>query len=262
VARNAVIPAPANSDEEPFTVGDKITVFEAAMVYADRHPCRRFLRDGNIEDCLKFLKASVRENERLSAVRSGARLSWDVLQELLKRIDQGKIVPIESAYAGNDIDPTRTFIRTVAVVNLANERGDRPRYFRRYLRPKRPKRKLIKSQTPSSAMAAPETVPNTKRASFAVDRGASIGSLEHTSQTLPARNRGPRPTKRQAVENLMRKDISEGKQTSQSLEDMLEKQLLKAYPVCKSREVVRIARNNVLSDCAKNNLRQIATNDK
>jgi hypothetical protein len=250
VTRNAVIPTPANSREEPFTVGDKITVFEAAMVYADRHPCPRFLRDGTIDDCLKFLNAGVREHERLSAVRREARLSWDILQELLKRIARGQITPVQSAYAGNDIDPTRTCIRTTDVAHIAKERGDRPRYLKRYLHAKTPKRKLIKSQTASSAVLAPEIVPNTNRANFAVDNGGRIERPEHAKQTLPARSRGPRPKKRQAVEDLMRKDISKGNQTPQSLKDMLEKQLLEAYPVCKSREVVRKARDNVLSDRA------------
>jgi hypothetical protein len=249
VTRNTVIPAPGNSDEAPFRIGDRITVFEAAMVYADRHPCPRFLGDGNIDDWLKFLNAGVRERERSSAVRREARLSWDILRELLRRIDQGKIIPVQSGYAGNDIDPTRTFIRTVDVANLANERGDRPRHLRRWLRAKRPT--LIESKKPSLAMLAPDTVTNTKTANFAPNISVSSGSPEQATQTLPGRSRGPRPTKRHAVEAAMRKDVSEGKRTCKEIADMLEKELLIAYPICKSREVVRRARNNVLSDCAK-----------
>jgi hypothetical protein len=59
-----VIPAPPNSDERPFEIGDQMTVFEAAMVYAGRHPHPVFLKDGTEGDYLRFMKAGIPKEPR------------------------------------------------------------------------------------------------------------------------------------------------------------------------------------------------------
>lgn len=129
-----VIPVPSNSDEAPFNIGDNLTVFEAAMVYAGRHPCPVFLRDGSLEDHQNWLRAGVREEEPRARCRARARRSWDIYCDLRKRIASGKIVPIKSAYLrGGEIDPIRTFIRTSDLVDLATERGERPGYLMPFL---------------------------------------------------------------------------------------------------------------------------------
>jgi hypothetical protein len=57
---------------------------------------------------------------------------------------------------------------------------------------------------------------------------------------------GPRPVKRQAVAQAMRRDIAEGRLTRRQLVDMLEKELEGRYKV--SRDTARKARNEVLAD--------------
>lgn len=54
-----VVPAPPNSDEESFEIGKRITGFDAAMIYAGRHPHSRFLKDGSVGDQLDLLRARI-----------------------------------------------------------------------------------------------------------------------------------------------------------------------------------------------------------
>jgi hypothetical protein len=54
-SRPVVIPAPKGSDESPFTVGDELTIVEAAIIYAGRHPM--LLSDAPLHDVEIFLKA-------------------------------------------------------------------------------------------------------------------------------------------------------------------------------------------------------------
>jgi hypothetical protein len=129
---NYFIPAPHNSDETTFEIGDTLTVFEAAMVYAGRHPLPRFLRDGSIKDHERFLCAGIREGEPRAAIR--ARRSWDIYCELINRIKAGRLVPIKLAYLEDgEIDPRGTVIETADLVQLANERGEQPKYLRHLL---------------------------------------------------------------------------------------------------------------------------------
>ena len=125
-----VVPAPSNSDEEPFKIGEHLTVFDAAMVYAGRHPAARFLKDGSVEDYLHFLRAGISNHAR-SRQRARARQSWDILRELIKRIQNHTIEPVRIAYLrSGEIDPTRTLIRTPDLASLATERGEQPKYLR------------------------------------------------------------------------------------------------------------------------------------
>jgi hypothetical protein len=130
---NSVIPAPDNSDEKPFEIGDTLTVFAAAMVYAGRHPLPLFLRGGSIEDHKQFLRAGILEHEPRARIR--ARLSWDTYCELINRIKQRRLIPVKSAYLEDgEVDPRRTVIETADLVLLANERGERPKYLKHLLR--------------------------------------------------------------------------------------------------------------------------------
>jgi hypothetical protein len=122
------LPAPANSDEQEFQIGDELTVFEAAMIYAGRHPAPRFLKDGTIHDHLDFLRAGIREREPRSRIRIRARRSWDIYCEIIARIKAGRIQPLRPAYdAEGQVDPIRTVIRTPDLQDLAKERRERPR---------------------------------------------------------------------------------------------------------------------------------------
>jgi hypothetical protein len=130
---NSVIPAPDNSDETPFEIGDTLTVFEAAMVYAGRHPHPLFLRNGSIEHHVQFLRAGIREREPRRGIR--ARRSWDIYTELINRIKQRQLTPVKPAYLANsEVDPRRTVIQTARLVLLAKEREEQPKYLKHLLR--------------------------------------------------------------------------------------------------------------------------------
>jgi hypothetical protein len=67
-----------------------------------------------------------------------------------------------------------------------------------------------------------------------------------------ARRRGPKPTKRDQVKDHMRDDIEQGRRTQADLRKMSEKELLNAYPYCKSRHTVREARKGVVAEIVEN----------
>jgi hypothetical protein len=130
---NHSIPAPPNSDEKPFEIGNTLTVFEAAMVYASRHPLPQLLRDGSVQDHEQFLRAGIRERERRARIR--ARRSWDICCELINRIKAGRLVPVKCAYLEDgEIDPRGTVIETADLILLAKDRGEQPKYLKRLLR--------------------------------------------------------------------------------------------------------------------------------
>jgi hypothetical protein len=119
--------------EKPFEFGDTLTVFEASMVYAGRHPHGQFLKGANVNDHLKFLRAGIPEQPR-SRVRARARRSWDIYCALIDRIKDGIIVPARISYQqSGEIDPIRTLIRTRHLVDLARDRGEHPKYLRHLL---------------------------------------------------------------------------------------------------------------------------------
>jgi hypothetical protein len=129
------IPGPTEKDEH-FIVGDALTIYEAAMVYAGRHPYPYFFRikGGSIEDHLEFLRLGVAQHSPRKRVR--AQRSWDIYREIMIRIEQGKIRHLKTAYdAEGRTDPCRTQIRTSDLRKLAKERGEKPRYLRTLLIP-------------------------------------------------------------------------------------------------------------------------------
>jgi hypothetical protein len=86
-------------------------------------------------------------------------------------------------------------------------------------------------------------------------------ALDTPSATKSVRKRGRKPIELQRVKEQMRRDISEGRQTPSSLNDMLEKELSGTYRV--SRDTARKARIAVLSECVENsNCDKSSTNDK
>jgi hypothetical protein len=124
------VPAPPNSDEKPFEIKDEITVFDGAMVYSGRHPCPRFLNDASVPEHLEFLRAGIPQLSK-SRLRARARQSWDILREIIVRIEQKKIHPSRRAFDNlGQLDPVRTRIRTSVLADLAIERSDRPKYLR------------------------------------------------------------------------------------------------------------------------------------
>jgi hypothetical protein len=115
---------------EPFRIGHELTVFEASMIYAGRHPHGEFLRDGDHDDYVKFLRAGI-PAEPTSRSRMQARQSWDICCQLVQGINRGVVKPVRSAYqSSGEIDIVRTVIKTSDLVSLAKERGEQPKYLR------------------------------------------------------------------------------------------------------------------------------------
>jgi hypothetical protein len=123
-----ILLSPPNSDEKDFQIGDELTVFESAMIYAGRHPHSRFLKDGSIHDHLIFLRGGIREREPRTRIGTRSRRSWDIFCEIIERIKAGRIQPVKLAYdAEGQIDPIRTVIRTSDLQHLATERREQPK---------------------------------------------------------------------------------------------------------------------------------------
>ena len=130
LSTKSIVPAPLHSDEKLFEIKDEITVFDGAMIYAGRHPQSRFLKDASIHVHLEFLRAGIPQSSK-SRLRARARLSWDILCEIIVRIEQKEIHPTQRAFDElGQLDPIRTRIRTLDLVDLAIERSERPKYLR------------------------------------------------------------------------------------------------------------------------------------
>jgi hypothetical protein len=130
MSTNSVVPPPPNTNEQPFEIGSTLTVFEAAMIYAGRHPHVRFLKDGEVVDYIDFLRARL-PSQPQSKRAPRARRSWDILCVLIDRITKGSLFPARSAYLPTrEIDPVLTRIQVIDLVALARERGERPKYLR------------------------------------------------------------------------------------------------------------------------------------
>jgi hypothetical protein len=89
----------------------------------------------------------------------------------------------------------------------------------------------------------------TRRGQAATETEAPAAPSDANAQ---ARRRGPKPRKRNQVKNRMRDDIKQGRRTRADLEKMSEKELLNAYPDCKSRHTVREARKDVVAEIVEN----------
>jgi hypothetical protein len=112
----------------PFVVGDALTLYEAAMVYSERHPGGQFV-DGTkdyeraeIEDYELYLGKNVREGP--------GKLAWDIYCQLRKMVATAEIKPIKAAYTpSGEIDPRDTKIATADIVKLARARGETPHFL-------------------------------------------------------------------------------------------------------------------------------------
>ena len=127
------IPAPTENDRS-FKISDVLTIYEAAMVYAGRHPYPHFfyIKDGSIEEHREFLKLGVPQLPPKKRAR--AWRSWDIYCEILKRIEERRIQPVKAAYDSQGrIDLRRTFIRTSDLAAIAKDRCERPKYLRHLL---------------------------------------------------------------------------------------------------------------------------------
>jgi hypothetical protein len=162
----AAIPGPSAADR-PFEIGNELTVYEAAMVYAGRHPYPHFfqVRNGAIGEHVDFLRLGL--SRMPSRDRARVQRSWDIYCELARRIDQNQILPVRRAYdLQGGIDPRNTLIRTADLVDLANQRGERPRYLRHLVgRGVAERRKVRGRQTRDRAATAltelyPNGIPN------------------------------------------------------------------------------------------------------
>jgi hypothetical protein len=108
---------------EAFTVCDTLTIYEAAMVYSDRHPGGQIINGtknyerGEISDYESYLGKGARDGQR--------KLAWDIYCQLWKMIDAGEIKPVKTAYApSGKLDPRDTRIATADIVKLAQARRD------------------------------------------------------------------------------------------------------------------------------------------
>jgi hypothetical protein len=137
-SRPIIIPAPEDSDESPFSVRDELTIVEAAMIYAGRHPSSRLLRDASLEDVEIFLGREAQSDDDAKPKHRGAqrrwaaarRLSWDIYCTLKGMVERGEIKPVRESFSpSGKLDPRRTTIRTADVADLAKQRGERPEYL-------------------------------------------------------------------------------------------------------------------------------------
>lgn len=124
--------------QPPFEIGDELTMFEAAMLYAGRHPGGYWLNGKTKNAAEDFDRAELPlyerflcpEREREARDGTPRKLSWDVYCELRRRGRSGEIKPIKTAYLPNgDIDPRDTTIKTSDLAALAIERDERPDLF-------------------------------------------------------------------------------------------------------------------------------------
>ena len=119
----------------PFEVGNTLSVYEAAMVYAGRNPGGTFLTGNTKDPAESFGPGSVEEYERYlgrwDAGGDPARiLAWDIYCELLRQIEVGQIEPTKRRYlSSGKTDPRDTLISIIHLVKLAKKRGDTPEYL-------------------------------------------------------------------------------------------------------------------------------------
>jgi hypothetical protein len=175
-----IIPAPLDAGED-FQVGPELTVYQAAMIYAGRHPYEGFLRDGTVDDYLKFLKAGIPKQPKETRVRARARRSWTIYCDLMERIKVGTIKPVRREYQGSgELDPARTVIRLEDVAALATERGERPRYLR-HIQGKREPIDTAGGDAQNEKLSRKQTVRKLRRMDY----------VERVTQFLSAERRYP-----------------------------------------------------------------------
>jgi len=124
-----VVAAPLDAGE-PFEIRDEITVYDAAMLCGGRHPHNGFLRGGDYDDCMRFLKHSISRDPR---GRHGfrQRRSWSIFCDLKGRIERGEIKPVRRHYRpSGELDLVCTVLKISDVVDVVASRGERSRLLR------------------------------------------------------------------------------------------------------------------------------------
>jgi hypothetical protein len=131
-ASNELLTIPGRGEkDEPFKIGDVLTIYEAAMVYTGRHPYPYFfdVKGRGIKEHLEFLRLGLAQSSPKKRVR--AQRSWDIYCEIAKRIEEQRIRPVKRAYDPQGrLDLRLTLIRTADVLEIANDRCERPKYLR------------------------------------------------------------------------------------------------------------------------------------
>jgi len=138
-------------------IGDTLTIFDAAMIYADRHPASEFLRGASLSEAEQFLG---REQRRGCDNENAARrkLSWDIYCELMRRVESGKIKPVRTgSLPSGEIDPRETAISIACLAELARERGDKPEFLKPLI--EEPPAQLV--EEPPSPQLVEEPPPRT-----------------------------------------------------------------------------------------------------
>ncbi|MGO9047646.1 MAG: hypothetical protein ACLQFW_12280 [Xanthobacteraceae bacterium] len=120
----------------------------------------------------------------------------------------------------------------------------------------------VNSPTPASASSAQDRIGDSTPFDAALNPEIKALDIVRSAVTLTEpRRRGPKPTKLEKTKEKMRRDVQEGRQTADALENMLEKDLASSYGV--SRDTARRARNAVLSEIVEHSIStNNNTNDK
>jgi hypothetical protein len=182
--RRTIIAAPSSTkaltSEADFKIGETLTVVQAALVYAGRHPRPNFLKGGTPEDVVKFLRAGSRSPS--VKARTAAKRGTDIYFDLLRRIEDGEIRPVKRHYLALDdrgeLDPIRTKIRTVDLYSVAMDRGELTKFLMR-LSPERSMAETNLTQKrqltmPNASKVAVEFIENERNAG----RKPSLKKLE------------------------------------------------------------------------------------
>ena len=107
-----------------FTVGETLTIYEAAMVYSGRRPDNPFFEGASLRQLEVVLGRGV--SLRRNFDEMPYKISWSVCCELCERVSRGEIKPVRKFLLSNglEVDPRLTIIRTVDLASLAEKRGD------------------------------------------------------------------------------------------------------------------------------------------
>jgi hypothetical protein len=131
----------AAGHKKPYIIHSALRVFEAAMVYADRHPNVAFLGDLDISDpndvaiLEEWIGKPSRPRTRLlgdvgkqpneTDEERALRVSWEIARELSEAITTGAIKPVRVERDGQGrIIPLACTIKLKTLLKIARRRGD------------------------------------------------------------------------------------------------------------------------------------------
>jgi len=198
----------ANAAIPPPTMKDELTIYEAAMFYAGRDPYPAFFglkhrRNSKPEHLLKYLKLGLSEKRRK---HPRAQRSWDIFRDLIQRIELGEIKATRPAYdLTGKIDPFLSVIQIADLVELAKNRGERPKSLRNLLvaaDEQASKRRLTK---PTANKFAADYINKEKRAG----RRPTMARLERAAAN--AKFHGGREFLRDAFRRIQGAEVKPGR---------------------------------------------------